>query len=92
VDPKCRGTSYIEAQEVQSFRPGSARDFFRFSANENRHKPKDINPFEQRAKEGNVAAIAKDLHDYITEYWNFAMGQQKKDEQAQKDQVALTEN
>ncbi|KAJ2727835.1 hypothetical protein IW152_006113, partial [Coemansia sp. BCRC 34962] len=82
VDPKCHGTSYIAARGVQSLRPETVQDFLRLAANENQRKPKDINPFEQRAKEGNVAAIAKDLHDFITKFWDFAMDQQKKDEQA----------
>ncbi|KAJ2489824.1 hypothetical protein IWW37_003668 [Coemansia sp. RSA 2050] len=68
VSPECRGTSYIETRGVRSFRPETAQDFFRLSANENQYRPKAINPFEKRAKENNVAVIAKDLHDFITEY------------------------
>ncbi|KAJ2731407.1 hypothetical protein IW152_004551 [Coemansia sp. BCRC 34962] len=92
VDPKCRGTSYIEAQEVQSFEPETAQDFFPLSASENQDEQEIINPFEKRAEKDNVAVIAKDLHDFVTKYWTFAMDWQKKDEQAQKDQVASTEN
>ncbi|KAJ2485163.1 hypothetical protein IWW37_006018 [Coemansia sp. RSA 2050] len=68
VSPECRGTSYIETQEVQSLKPGTAQDFLRLSANKNQDEQGIINPFEKRAKEGNVAAIAKDLDDFITKY------------------------